>query len=179
MPRRIIADVMSWIIEAYYVCMYVYKSFPVTSVEMPQATTLIWFAVQALCVPVVEPISVSAKANTWLLAVFFFPTPEAGLAEPHSIAGGGDEPQLLSDVNAAQARCSCGHSPSDSSNQLMAYLTLPSSPHQLTSAGLLKLVMDAGVESTQILRGQWRSEWKRETDCHLSVTVPVKAAVCI
>ncbi len=35
------ADVMSWIMEA--LCMYLYESFLVTSVEMPQATTLISF----------------------------------------------------------------------------------------------------------------------------------------
>lgn len=95
----------------------------------------------------------SAKANTRLLAVFSFPSPEACLADSHSVAGGRDEAQLLSDVNAAQMLCSCGRSPSDSSNQLMGYLTLPSSVLQLTSAVSLNLVMDVTVESEQMLRG--------------------------
>lgn len=41
-----------------------------------------------LSVPIVEHIRVSAKVNILLLAVFFFPSPEACLAESHSIAGG-------------------------------------------------------------------------------------------
>lgn len=89
-----------------------------------------------LCVSIVAHISVSAKANVQLLAVFYFPCPAACLADSHSTAGGRDEPQLLSDVNAAQPLCLCGHSPSDSSNQLMGYLTLPSS----TPTALLRSV---------------------------------------
>lgn len=63
-------------------------------------------------VPVVQHISMSTETNIWL--------------NPLSPAGawGGGEPQLLSDVNAAQTLCVCGHSPSDRSNQLMGYLTL-------------------------------------------------------
>lgn len=122
----------------------------------------------------------SAKANIRFLAVFFFPSPEACVADSHSIARGGrDEPQLLSDVNAAQTLCSCGHSPFDSSNQLMGYLTLPSSPLQLASAVSLNLVMDVTVKSEQMLRAQRQSEWKTATDCHPSVMMPVKETVCI
>ena len=74
------------------------------------------------------------------------------LADSHSIAGGREEPQLLSDVNAAQTLCLCGHSPSDSSNQLMGYLTLPSSPLKHTSAELLWLVMGVTDKPKCLLR---------------------------
>lgn len=95
------------------------------------------------------------KQTRGSLWCFSFPSPEA-LADSHSIAGWGggggrDEPQLLSDVNAAQTLCLCGHSPSDSSNQLMGYLTLPSTPLRLASV-LLNLVIDVIVKSEQMLR---------------------------
>lgn len=84
--------------------------------------------------------------------MFFFPSRAARLAASHGNAGGRDEPQLLSDVNAAQMLCLCGHSPSDSSNQLMGYLTLPSSLLQPTSAVLLNRLIDVAVKPEQMLR---------------------------
>lgn len=146
MPRRIIADVMSWIIEA--LCMYVYGCFPVTSVEMPWATTLISFV--CLCVACAHCGAyqcVRKSKHTAPYSVFL-----SQLADSHSIAGGREEPQLLSDVNAAQTLCLCGHSPSDSSNQLMGYLTLPSSPLKHTSAELLWLVMGVTDKPKCLLR---------------------------
>lgn len=116
-----------------------------------------------------------AKANIQVLAVSFFPCPAACLADSRSTAGGREEPQLLSDVNAAQPLCLCGHSPSNSSNQLMGYLTLPSSPQQLSSAVSLNLVMDVVVELEQMLTAH------DDMSCHshLFVVMPVKATECI
>lgn len=63
------------------------------------------------------------KPTYGLKGCVFFHSPKACLVDSVSSAGMGggglDEAQLLSDVNAAQTLCVCGHSPSDSSNQLM------------------------------------------------------------
>lgn len=47
MPRRIMANAKSWIMEAFCTC--VCESFPLTSVERPQAPALSSF-VRLLCV---------------------------------------------------------------------------------------------------------------------------------
>lgn len=83
--------------------------FPFTSVERPQAPALISFVrLSLLCSTSACP---QKPTYGWTLLVLLG-------------CGGGGEPQLLSDVNAAQTLCVCGHSPSDRSNQLMGYLTL-------------------------------------------------------
>lgn len=81
------ADAMSWIMEA--LCTYLCESFSVTSVEMPQATTLISFV--CLCVVCTHCGTHQCDHKGKHMApcsVFFFP--EACLAGAHSIAGGRD-----------------------------------------------------------------------------------------
>lgn len=95
----------------------------------------------------------------WLRALLFVPTLKTCLANFHSIEGRRDEPQLLSDVNAAQKLCVCGHSPSDSSNQLMGYLTLPS-----TSPPALFCRAVSAVKPQQMLREPMTI---RVGNCHL------------
>lgn len=118
--------------------------------------------VSAWCVCPLLSVSAACpqKQTNGSLQCFSFPVLKLVWLTLIVLQGGRDEPQLPSDVNAAQTLCSCGHSPSDSSNQLMGYLTLPSSPHQLTSAVSLNLVMDVAVKSEQMLRAHLQSEWK-------------------
>lgn len=129
MPRRITADAMSWITAAFCAC--VCESFPVTSVDRPQAPALISFVRLCLVCPCCAAHQ-HVRRNQHMAPrhlVFF---PKACLVNSLSPAGVGvgvgGEPQLLSDANAAQTLCVCGRSPS---NQLMGYLTLLSSPTAL------------------------------------------------
>lgn len=114
--------------------------------------------------------------HTLLLPLFFFPSPDACRAD-FSVAGRRGEPQLLSDVNAAQMLCLCGHSPSHSSNQLMSYLTLPFSP--LSSAFSLNFTdgwhtqPERNVESPGRKNSHIDLEWSL-----LSLSLSVCLCVC-
>lgn len=113
------ANAKSWIMEAFCTC--VCESFPLTSVERPQAPRLKLICASAVrCLSVLHSTSACPHKPTYgLKRCVFFHCPKACLVDSVSSEGGGDEAQLLSDVNAAQTLCVCGHSPSDSSNQLM------------------------------------------------------------
>lgn len=136
-----------------YVCVWIFPSedshFNLICVSMCH--------VHALC-----SVSACSQKQTYRsLQYLSFTCPAACLADSRSTAGGREEPQLLSDVNAAQPLCLCGHSPSNSSNQLMGYLTLPSSPQQLSSAVSLNLVMDVVLELEQMLTAHDDMSWKQ------------------
>lgn len=113
---------MLWISEASCAC--VCESFPVTSVERPQAPDLIPFVRLCLvCLCCASHQHVRRNQHTAPRCFDFFLEPP-GEPSWSCWGGGAGEPQLLSDVNAAQTLCVCGHSPPDRSNQLMGVLTL-------------------------------------------------------
>ena len=130
MPRKIIADVMDY--ESFmYACVWI-SLCHLSGKTMGNHFNLISVSVCFVCVCAMWSVSACPQTQTYgPLQCFSFPVVHARLAGSRSNAGGRDEPQLLSDVNAAQMPCLCGHSPSDSSNQLMGYLTLPASPNNL------------------------------------------------
>lgn len=168
MPSRIIADVMDYGRFRYRLRVRV-RIFlwapPWKCHEQPLKARL---CVCVLSACIVAPISRSANAN---ISLFFCPCLKAELAGFHAIEKGlggwgrEDGPQLLSDVNAAQTLCVCGHSRFDSSNQLMGYLTVP----PLRPPDSLLLGCKLTVEPQQTLGAQWRSACKTATVICLEV----------
>lgn len=129
-----------------------------------------------LSLPIVQCIGLSTEINIWLLAVFYSPVLKPVWQTLIVLLGRRDEPQLLSDVNAAQTLCSCGHSSSNSSNQLMGYHALCSSPLRFTHPVQLDLAMDVTDKSEWVWRAYWHTEWIPATYCHLHLRMSLQAA---
>lgn len=129
-----------------------------------------------LSLPIVQCISLSTETNIWLLAVCYSPVLKPVWQTHIVLLWRRDEPQLLSDVNAAQTLCSCGHSSSNSSNQLMGFRTLCSSPLHLTHPVQLDLATDVPDKSEQVWRAYWHTEWKPVTYCLLHLRMSLQAA---